>query len=90
MLLPGLAGLLLLLLHPPTQPHLCVLLLLLLHPPIQPPPLPLPCLQTLAIALQSRISEVMHVDIHPAAYLGWGILMDHATGVVIGETAVII
>lgn len=45
--------------------------------------------KALAIALQSRISEVFHVDIHPAARLGRGLLMDHATGVVIGETAVV-
>lgn len=45
--------------------------------------------KALAVALQSRISEVFHVDIHPAARLGRGILMDHATGVVIGETAVL-
>lgn len=43
--------------------------------------------KALAYALQSRISEVFHVDIHPAAALGKGILLDHATGVVIGETA---
>lgn len=43
----------------------------------------------LAIALQSRISEAFHVDIHPAAKFGRGILLDHATGVVIGETAVV-
>ena len=43
----------------------------------------------LAIALQSRVSEVLHVDIHPAARMGRGLLMDHATGVVIGETAVV-
>lgn len=43
----------------------------------------------LALALQSRISEVFAVDIHPAAKLGKGILFDHATGVVIGETAVV-
>ena len=43
----------------------------------------------LAIALQSRVSEVLHVDIHPAAQLGSGVLLDHATGVVIGETAVV-
>jgi serine O-acetyltransferase len=35
------------------------------------------------------MSEVFAVDIHPAAKIGGGILMDHATGVVIGETAVI-
>ncbi len=39
--------------------------------------------------LQSRVSEVLHVDIHPAATIGRGILMDHATGIVIGETAVV-
>lgn len=43
----------------------------------------------LAHLLQSRISEVFGVDIHPAARLGRGILLDHATGVVIGETAVV-
>ncbi|XP_057978376.1 serine acetyltransferase 2-like isoform X2 [Malania oleifera] len=45
--------------------------------------------QLLALALQSRISEVFGVDIHPAAKIGEGILLDHATGVVIGETAVV-
>lgn len=43
----------------------------------------------LALALQSRISEVFGVDIHPAAQIGEEILLDHATGVVIGETAVV-
>ncbi|XP_076905663.1 serine acetyltransferase 5 [Bidens hawaiensis] len=43
----------------------------------------------LALALQSRISDVFAVDIHPGAKLGKGILFDHATGVVVGETAVI-
>ncbi|KAL0345123.1 UNVERIFIED_CONTAM: Serine acetyltransferase 5 [Sesamum radiatum] len=43
----------------------------------------------LALALQSRISDVFSVDIHPAAKIGKGILFDHATGVVVGETAVI-
>ena len=46
-------------------------------------------MQTLAIALQSRVAEVMQVDIHPAAQLGRGMMIDHATGVVIGETAVV-
>lgn len=41
----------------------------------------------MAQMLQSRISEVYAVDIHPAATFGSGILLDHATGVVIGETA---
>ena len=40
-------------------------------------------------ALQSRSSEVFAVDIHPAATVGRRILIDHATGIVIGETAVI-
>ena len=43
----------------------------------------------LALFFQSRISELFAVDIHPAAKLGRGIMMDHATGVVIGETAVV-
>jgi serine O-acetyltransferase len=45
--------------------------------------------RSLALALQSRISEVFAVDIHPAARIGKGILFDHATGIVVGETAVI-
>lgn len=43
----------------------------------------------MALALQSRMSEVFAVDIHPAARLGKGVLLDHGTGVVIGETAVV-
>jgi serine O-acetyltransferase len=43
----------------------------------------------LACYLQNRISEVFAVDIHPAARIGKGILIDHATSVVIGETAVV-
>ncbi|KAI5081203.1 hypothetical protein GOP47_0004386 [Adiantum capillus-veneris] len=46
-------------------------------------------LKSLASALQSRSSEVFGMDIHPAAQLGSGIMIDHATGVVIGETAVV-
>lgn len=45
--------------------------------------------QTLALFLQTRIAQVLAVDIHPAARVGKGLLMDHATGVVIGETAVV-
>jgi serine O-acetyltransferase len=45
--------------------------------------------QSLACYLQNRISEVFAVDIHPAARIGKGILIDHATSVVIGETAVV-
>jgi serine O-acetyltransferase len=43
----------------------------------------------IAQKLQSRSSEVYGVDIHPGAKFGKGILIDHATGVVVGETAVI-
>jgi len=43
----------------------------------------------MALFFQSRISELFDVDIHPAAKLGKGIMIDHATGVVIGETAVV-
>lgn len=43
----------------------------------------------LALYLQSLISETFNVDIHPAAQIGCGILLDHATGFVAGETAVI-
>lgn len=45
--------------------------------------------EPLARLLQSRVSEVFQVDAHPAARIGKGVFMDHATGVVIGETAVI-
>ena len=45
--------------------------------------------EPLALFFQSRVSEVFGVDIHPAARLGRGIMMDHATGIVIGETAVV-
>jgi serine O-acetyltransferase len=43
----------------------------------------------LASFFQSRISAVLGVDIHPAARIGKGILLDHGTGLVVGETAVI-
>ncbi len=43
----------------------------------------------LAHFLQSRISEVFAVDIHPGARIGKGIMFDHATSAVIGETAVV-
>jgi serine O-acetyltransferase len=42
-----------------------------------------------AYYLQSLSSRVYSVDIHPAAKFGKGIFIDHATGIVIGETAVI-
>ncbi|MBC8013485.1 MAG: serine O-acetyltransferase, partial [Methyloceanibacter sp.] len=42
-----------------------------------------------ALYLQSLTSRFLQVDIHPAAIIGRGIMFDHATGIVIGETAVI-
>ncbi len=42
-----------------------------------------------AFYLQSRSSDVFQTDIHPAAKFGKGIFLDHATGLVVGETAVI-
>ena len=42
-----------------------------------------------ALYLQSRASAVFQCDIHPAAKIGRGIFLDHATGLVVGETAVI-
>jgi len=43
----------------------------------------------LALFLQSRNSVTFGVDIHPAAQIGRGVMFDHATGIVIGETAVV-
>ncbi len=43
----------------------------------------------LAKLFQNQISERLGVDMHPAARLGRGIMLDHATGIVVGETAVI-
>lgn len=45
--------------------------------------------ETLALFFQNQISQQLGVDIHPAAKVGSGIMIDHATGVVVGETAVI-
>ena len=42
---------------------------------------------TMSLFLQNRASEVFGVDIHPAAEIKGGVMIDHATGVVIGETA---
>lgn len=44
---------------------------------------------TLARYFQSRVSEQFAVDIHPAAQFGRGIMIDHATGLVVGETATV-
>lgn len=45
--------------------------------------------EPLALFFQNRMSTKFGVDIHPAARLGSGIMLDHATGLVIGETAVV-
>ncbi|RDE85864.1 serine O-acetyltransferase [Aggregatibacter kilianii] len=45
--------------------------------------------KALAIYLQNQISVAFDVDIHPAANIGHGIMFDHATGIVVGETSVI-
>jgi serine O-acetyltransferase len=45
--------------------------------------------RTLARFFQNQISVTLGVDIHPAARIGSGIMLDHATGIVVGETAVI-
>ncbi len=45
--------------------------------------------RTLAQFFQSQISVGLGVDIHPAARIGRGLMLDHATGIVVGETAVI-
>jgi serine O-acetyltransferase len=42
-----------------------------------------------ALYLQGRVSSVFQVDIHPAVKMGQGIFFDHATGIVVGMTAVI-
>ncbi|MEQ1653411.1 MAG: serine O-acetyltransferase [Hyphomicrobium sp.] len=42
-----------------------------------------------ALYLQSQSSRMFGVDIHPAARFGKGIMIDHATGFVVGETAVV-
>lgn len=43
----------------------------------------------LALYFQSICSEVFAVDIHPAAQIGCGLMLDHATSIVIGETAIV-
>lgn len=45
--------------------------------------------RSLALYFQHQIAAVFDVDIHPGAVIGHGIMIDHATGVVIGETAVV-
>lgn len=43
--------------------------------------------RSLALYFQNTIAAVFDVDIHPAASIGHGLMLDHATGLVIGETA---
>ena len=45
--------------------------------------------ETLAFHFQARASEKFGVDIHPAARIGRGVMLDHASGITIGETAVV-
>ena len=45
--------------------------------------------QPLALFLQSQMSRQFSIDIHPAARFGHSIMLDHATGLVVGETAVV-
>ncbi|WAI11826.1 MAG: serine O-acetyltransferase [Buchnera aphidicola (Macrosiphum albifrons)] len=45
--------------------------------------------KSLSTYLQSRISSELSVDIHPAAHIGSGVMLDHATGIVIGENVTI-
>lgn len=45
--------------------------------------------QSMGLFFQNRVSVKFGVDIHPAAQMGRGIMLDHATGLVIGETAVV-
>jgi len=45
--------------------------------------------QDFALYLQSRSSEIFQTDIHPAARIGRGVFLDHATGLVVGSTAII-
>lgn len=43
----------------------------------------------MALLIQDRSSQVFQTDIHPAARIGSGVFLDHATGLVIGETAIV-
>jgi serine O-acetyltransferase len=45
--------------------------------------------QTLAQFFQNQISVTLGIDMHPAAQIGSGIMLDHATGIVVGETTII-
>ncbi|WP_278412146.1 serine O-acetyltransferase [Stutzerimonas kunmingensis] len=43
----------------------------------------------LAMFIQARSNERLGIDINPASRIGSGIMLDHGTGIVIGETAVV-
>lgn len=45
--------------------------------------------QELAVWLSNRVSVVLGPDIHPAAQMGSGVMLDHGSGIVVGETAVV-
>ena len=45
--------------------------------------------ESLALFFQNQISQQFDVDIHPGATIGKGIMVDHATGVVMGETVIV-
>ncbi|TQV68286.1 serine O-acetyltransferase [Exilibacterium tricleocarpae] len=45
--------------------------------------------RSLALFFQNQISQAFDVDLHPGARIGSGIMIDHATGVVMGETVVV-
>ena len=42
-----------------------------------------------AFFIQSQVSRIFGIDIHPAAKISHGIMLDHGTGIVIGETSVV-
>lgn len=44
---------------------------------------------SIALLIQNIISVQLQVDIHPAAKIGSGVMFDHATGIVIGETSIV-
>ncbi|BAH83474.1 serine acetyltransferase [Candidatus Ishikawaella capsulata Mpkobe] len=44
---------------------------------------------SLAIYLQNLVSTFLAIDIHPASQIGHGVMLDHATGIVIGETSIV-
>eukprot|EP00871_Galdieria_phlegrea_P002981 jgi/Galph1/3684/GphlegSOOS_G2327.1 len=45
--------------------------------------------KAMAYFLHSQITKELHIDIHPGASIGHGVFIDHGTGIVIGETAIV-